>query len=176
MTIQTPVATSETADKPARSRTARRRRQERPDETLPPLLVLLGAQAHWRGLVIPARPIFVRDCRAFAAGAVKAWHYPELVDVVEFCASELATNAMCYGDGEFIGVGMVLSDEAVTLEAYDKGVGEPFVNFAETNDEYGRGMAIVVELADNWGVDTVRSFVEAEQRWKRVWCKFNLPE
>ena len=176
VTIQTPVATADAAARPARPRTARRRRQERADDALPPLLVLLGAQAHWRGLVVPARPIFVHDCRTFAAGVVKAWHYPELVDAVEFCASELATNAMCYGDGEFIGVGMVLDDGSVTLEAYDKGVGEPFVNYAETNDEYGRGMAIVGELADNWGVDAVRTFADAEQRWKRVWCRFNLPE
>lgn len=176
VTIQTSAATAEAAVKMSRPRTARRRRQERPNDALPPLLVLLGSQTHWRGLVVPARPIFVHDCRVFAAGTVKAWHYPELVDAVEFCASELATNAMCYGDGEFVGIGMVLTDDAVTLEAYDKGVGEPFVNYAETNDEYGRGMAIVVELADNWGVDSVRAFADAEQRWKRVWCRFNLPE
>lgn len=175
VTSQMPVMTTEAA-KPTRPRSTRRKSRDRPDDALPPLLVLLGAQAHWRGLVVPARPIFVRDCRAFAAKTLEAWHYPELVDAVEFCASELATNAMCYGDGDFIGIGLVLGDEALTLEAYDKGVGEPFVNYAETNDEYGRGMAIVLKLSDDWGVDTARSFTDTEQRWKRVWCRFKLPK
>ena len=107
-----------------------RRRRAAPESAYdrkPPFLAVLTARQQWHGLVVPARPIFIRDCRTFVRSALEAWHYPELIDAVELCVSELATNAMCYGDGEFIGIGLVLSNETLTLEAYDQGAGEPFV-------------------------------------------------
>ena len=161
--------------KPARPRRVRVARQSLPDALPPPILALLAAQESWRGLVVPARPIFVRECRAFARAALDAWHFPELIESTELCVSELATNAMCYGDGEFIGLSLTLSNDCLLLEVFDQGVGEPFVNFPAANDEYGRGMALVLALSDTWGVHTFRTFGEAEPCWKRVWCSFTLP-
>ena len=139
------------------------------------MLALLASREHWRGLVVPARPIFVHECRAFVRAALDAWHFPELIESIELCVSELTTNAMCYGDGEFIGLSLTLSNECLLLEVFDQGTGEPFVNYADTNDEYGRGMTLVLALSDKWGVHNIRTFCDAEECWKRVWCSFKLP-
>ena len=165
----------ETTPKPVRPRGRRPTREQRPDALPPPVLALIASREHWRGLVVPARPIFVHECRVFARSALDAWHFPELIEAVELCVSELATNAMCYGDGEFIGLSLTLSNECLLLEVFDQGTGEPFVNHADTNDEYGRGMTLVLALSDKWGVHSFRSFGDAEQCWKRVWCTFTLP-
>lgn len=165
----------ETTPKPVRPRQRRPTRQQSPDALPPPVLALLASREHWRGLVVPARPIFVHECRAFARTALDAWHFPELSDSVELCVSELTTNAMCYGDGEFIGLSLTLSNESLLLEVFDQGTGEPFVNYADTNDEYGRGMTLVLALSDKWGVHSFRTLGDAEQCWKRVWCSFMLP-
>lgn len=171
MTCPSPTNVRAVAVRPRRVRSS----QPPPPDATPPLLALLAARTQWRGLVVPARPVFVHDCRVFARVALEAWHLPELSDAVELCVSELATNAMCYGDGEFIGLSLTLDEEALLLEVFDQGAGEPFVNFADTNDEYGRGMALVLTLSDKWWVDAFRSFGNAEQCWKRVWCRFALP-
>lgn len=172
MTTET-VEAAPAAPKPKRAR--RRKAAETAEDRKLPLLAVLAARQQWRGLVVPARPVFVRECRAFVRSALDAWNLSELADAVLLCASELATNAMCYGDGEFIGISLVLSETELALEAYDQGSGEPFANTPETNAEYGRGVALMRDLSSNWGTDTMRSFTDMEQRWKRVWCSFTLP-
>src|SRR5690348_1720261 len=59
----------------------------------------LAADVPWRGLVVAARPVFVAECRSFVRDALDAWCFPELIDTVQICTSELITNAMLYGDG-----------------------------------------------------------------------------
>lgn len=171
------MTTETVAAAPPKPKRARKRQAapETAEDRKPPFLAMLAAQQQWRGLIVPARPIFVRNCRVFARHALEAWHFAELTDAVELCTSELAANAMCYGDGEFIGVSLVLGEKELTIEAYDQGSGEPFANTPDTNAEYGRGVALVRKLSDNWGTHTMRSFTDVEDRWKRVWCSFTLP-
>ncbi|HXW78464.1 MAG TPA: ATP-binding protein [Acidimicrobiales bacterium] len=117
----------------------------------------------------------IKDCRRFTGSlssvttarrfvAEALVHVPKpLLEAVELMVSELASNCVMHAEAEFE-VCIVRSAGALRVEVTDSGSGEPVLKHPDANDLRGRGLVIVKELADDWGV--VR---RAGQRGKMVW-------
>jgi two-component sensor histidine kinase len=90
---------------------------------------------------------------------------------VLLCVSELATNALVHGvpPGRGFLLRLVPYDEdgGVRIEVHDSGDGVPVLPRQDVQEpcEGGRGLLLVSELADKWGVG-------ARCPGKIVWCEF----
>jgi anti-sigma regulatory factor (Ser/Thr protein kinase) len=105
----------------------------------------------------------IRDCRLFAGSlssvtsarrfvAEALAHVPRpLLEAVELMVSELASNCVTHARAEFE-VCIVRSAGALRVEVTDSGGGVPIMKHPDVNDLRGRGLVIVKELADEWGV------------------------
>ncbi|MCT9075476.1 ATP-binding protein [Streptomyces fulvoviolaceus] len=113
----------------------------------------------------------VPAARAFAREALADWGMRKRSYDIALCVSELATNALVHGVPP--GRGFLLRllplpyDGGVRVEVHDSGAGEPAVpqTHAREPDEGGRGLLLVSELADKWGVGE-------REPGKVVWCEF----
>ncbi|MET8214472.1 ATP-binding protein [Streptomyces hirsutus] len=119
----------------------------------------------------------VPAARDFARRVLAEWGMRGLEDDVLLCVSELATNALVHGVPP--GRGFLLrmlpygegADGGVRVEVHDSGGGVPAVPQAEGDrepTEGGRGLLLVDELADKWGVGE-------RAPGKVVWCEFATP-
>lgn len=95
----------------------------------------------------------------------------ETLETVRLMVSELATNAVMYGRTEFaVEVDHLTSRLIVSVT--DSGAGSPEVQTRTTpTDLHGRGLFIVRELADEWGVTPA-----AGHKGKVVWFRLDLRE
>lgn len=114
----------------------------------------------------------VPAARAFVARALSEWDWNDRVDDVLLCVSELATNALVHGvpPGRGYRVHLHLdSGGRLRVEVHDSGPGLARVREAtvdaDAEAEGGRGLLLVSELADKWGVDE-------RTPGKIVWCEW----
>lgn len=107
----------------------------------------------------------VPAARAFTREALVDWGVRERAYDVVLCVSELATNALVHGVPPGRGFLLRLSyDDGVCVEVHDSGDGVP--NAREPGEGAGgRGLLLVSELADKWGVGE-------RDPGKIVWCEF----
>ncbi|MFI6208499.1 ATP-binding protein [Streptomyces sp. NPDC051041] len=112
----------------------------------------------------------VPAARAFAREALADWGVCGRADDVLLCVSELATNALVHGVPP--GRGFLLrllpgGDGGVRIEVHDSGDGVPAPPRTDGQEpgEGGRGLLLVSELADKWGVGE-------RDPGKIVWCEF----
>ncbi|MDT3395302.1 ATP-binding protein [Streptomyces sp. B1866] len=98
-------------------------------------------------------PEQVHRLRAIGAAQLRHWHLGRYVDTATLLISELATNAIQYGDSDDVELCIsYLEDTAeVRVEVDDKTSGDPKVRHPGTDEENGRGLIIVEALADRWG-------------------------
>ncbi len=95
---------------------------------------------------------------------------PMLRDQVALMVSELVTNAIVYGSTDFE-VAVAVAGEELRIEVADGGAQRPAMRpMPKPTEAHGRGLRIVKELSDRWGVDTA-----AERPGKRVWFEVALP-
>ncbi|GCB45088.1 ATP-binding protein [Kutzneria buriramensis] len=115
----------------------------------------------------------VPAARAFTRDALADWGAWERAYDIVLCVSELATNALVHGVPP--GRGFLLRllpmpyDAGVRVEVHDSGGGVPAVPLSQQvrePDEGGRGLLLVSELADKWGVGE-------RAPGKIVWCEFS---
>ncbi|UGY91241.1 ATP-binding protein [Streptomyces gobiensis] len=102
----------------------------------------------------------VRELRHVGAACVQQWHLSEVVDVdtVKLLISELVSNAIVHGHGDDA-VSLVLSYSAINrelrIEVHEGGIpdGEhrPVLLEPADDDESGRGLLLVSQLAQKWG-------------------------
>jgi PAS domain S-box-containing protein len=104
--------------------------------------------------------------RRFTRSTLAAWGLTPLADFAELLVSELVTNALVHG-GRPLRL-RLFRDRALTLEVADTGRQTPRLRPAGSDDEGGRGMYLVNELAHRWG-----SRPTAEG--KVVWAELELP-
>lgn len=82
--------------------------------------------------------------------------------------SELATNAIIHAVTGF-GVSIARTDFEVRVEVDDLGNGRPELMVPSKTDPKGRGVQIVQQLSDDWGI------IELEgERGKTVWFAVSL--
>lgn len=106
----------------------------------------------------------------FVARALLEWEVAHRAGEVLVCVSELATNAFLHGvpPGRGFRVQVWLNNAGLLrLEVHDSGDGVPRIPDAgaDADGESGRGLLLVSELADTWGVSP-------RNPGKIVWCDF----
>ncbi|MEU3322805.1 ATP-binding protein [Streptomyces sp. NPDC059164] len=118
----------------------------------------------------PRRRTSVGASRDFVVHVLREWQLTDLIDDIELCASELATNALLHGapPGREFAVRLDLTDDLVRLEVRDSGDGRPEVQHADASTCSGRGLFLVSELAADFGIDQ-------HVVGKTVWAAFKRP-
>ncbi|WP_328928416.1 SpoIIE family protein phosphatase [Streptomyces sp. NBC_00190] len=99
---------------------------------------------------VPYEPSAVGAVRKAAAEKLEEWGLTELVFATELILSELVTNAVRHGSAP-VRVRM-LHDHALTCEVWDGTSTAPHLRYAATTDEGGRGLFLVAQLSEHWGV------------------------
>ncbi len=75
-------------------------------------------------------------------------------DIAELLLGELFANAVQHCDApadRLIEVRFTLINDRLRLEVHDAGNGRPTLHTATPDDEHGRGLLLVNELAERWG-------------------------
>ncbi|MFI5648578.1 ATP-binding protein [Kitasatospora sp. NPDC051705] len=89
--------------------------------------------------------------RAYLAALPSGDRY---ADVAELLLGELFANAVQPSDAppdRLIEVRFAVIGDRLRLEVHDAGAGRPSVHSATPDDEHGRGLLLVNELAERWG-------------------------
>ncbi len=107
-------------------------------------------------------PASVARARRFVA-SVLAGDHADLCDAAALAVSELASNAVSHCATDFT----VMIDDgagAVRVTVTDEGPGRPVIRRPSPAELHGRGLQIVRELSDAWGVE-----LRPDRRGKAVW-------
>lgn len=116
---------------------------------------------------LPPRLTSVRQARELIAVPMERWGLDDLLPVTELLVSELVTNALRYAKGK-VGLRLVREAGVVCCEVHDSSPALPRVLQAGRDDENGRGLQVVSQLASRWGARRTYS-------GKVVWCEQALP-
>jgi len=106
--------------------------------------------------------------RRAASTVLTAWALPDLVDDARLILDELVANAADHAQGTSIRVTITRTARGrVRLAVIDMDRKRPVLRTVTANDEGGRGLRLVDELSDRWGVDPLP--------WgKRVWAELSV--
>jgi serine phosphatase RsbU (regulator of sigma subunit)/anti-sigma regulatory factor (Ser/Thr protein kinase) len=107
-----------------------------------------------------------RRARLLVRRRLRRWGLDDLSDTVELLASELVTNAVRYAHGS-IALRLV-REGGLVCEVLDDSAALPRLRHAGEEDERGRGLQVVSQLAQRWGARRTHS-------GKVVWCELPLP-
>jgi anti-sigma regulatory factor (Ser/Thr protein kinase) len=102
--------------------------------------------------------------RRFLEETCRRWTVAHFITDATLVISELVTNAVRHAGTE-MRVALELRDGALTVSVHDRGPGLPRLLPAAERRLGGRGLTIVVRLAEAWGV------VVAGDGGKTVWCR-----
>ncbi|MEV6973564.1 ATP-binding protein [Kitasatospora sp. NPDC093806] len=75
-------------------------------------------------------------------------------DIAELLLGELFANAIQHSDApadRHIEIRFALTNDLLRVEVHDAGSGRPSVRSTSPDDEHGRGLFLVNELAERWG-------------------------
>ncbi|TDB86351.1 GAF domain-containing protein [Actinomadura sp. KC216] len=115
---------------------------------------------------LPADPAAVRRARGLVSSRLEDWDLEELAYTTELLASELITNALRYAPGP-IELRLLL-ERTLVCEVLDRSAALPRLRRAEDDDENGRGLLVVSQLAHRWGTRRTAA-------GKVVWCEQIVP-
>ncbi|WP_197085204.1 SpoIIE family protein phosphatase/ATP-binding protein [Saccharothrix sp. ST-888] len=102
--------------------------------------------AHWN---VPNDPAAVAGIRAAVTRQLTHWGLEETTFTTELILSELITNAIRYATAP-IRVRLLL-DRTLICEVSDTSSTSPHLRYAAAEDEGGRGLFLVAQLAEHWG-------------------------
>ena len=115
---------------------------------------------------LPAKLTSVRQARSVIREPMERWGLADLIPTTELLVSELVTNAMRYSRGEV--TLRLVNEGALTCEVHDSSGALPRLRQANGDDENGRGLQVVRQLAKRWGARRTAT-------GKVVWCEQQLP-
>jgi serine phosphatase RsbU (regulator of sigma subunit)/anti-sigma regulatory factor (Ser/Thr protein kinase) len=115
---------------------------------------------------LPAELTSARKARSLIRRPLRKWGLTELQPAVELLVSELVTNAVRYAQGK-IGLRLIL-EGGLVCEVLDDSAALPRLRHPDEEDERGRGLQVVSQVAQRWGAR--RSLAG-----KVVWCELPLP-
>lgn len=95
-------------------------------------------------------PEAVADLRAATTRKLEEWRLGDEAFTTELIISELVTNAIRYSTGP-IRVRLI-RDISLICEVYDNSSTAPHLRRAATTDEGGRGLYLISQFAQHWGV------------------------
>ncbi|WP_329167229.1 SpoIIE family protein phosphatase (plasmid) [Streptomyces sp. NBC_01717] len=106
------------------------------------------------------------EARRLVTGQLTDWNLDDLNFSTELIASELVTNAVRYSTGptEL----RLINNRALICEVSDTSNAAPQLRHAEDDDEGGRGLYLVAQLAQHWGT-------RRTGRGKTIWTEQALP-
>lgn len=115
-------------------------------------------------------PVAVPQARSFVRRTLDEWGITERADDIQTCVSELATNAVRHDDthGRSFLVTLSGSDGLVRIEVRDASNRRPRLQLPDSGSITGRGLLLVDQLADGWGVEP------QHPRGKIVWTEFKI--
>ena len=116
----------------------------------------------------PLHPRSVRLARHAARYVCRFWRTSAAADAAELAVSELFGNAVKTGRGAEAVLRMSWTPRRLRVEVCDASAQVPVVREAAPNEEGGRGLWLVRELAVRWGT-------KPEPGGKCVWAEFALP-
>ena len=99
-------------------------------------------------------PAAVPPARRFVTGVLTAWGRDDLVDDAALIASELATNAVKHATSPFR-VAVQCGPAHVRIAVEDLGRTRPHPHAVDSEDQSGRGLTIIQQLAHRWGCDVL---------------------
>jgi anti-sigma regulatory factor (Ser/Thr protein kinase) len=94
----------------------------------------------------------IRQARVFVTETLAATPQDAVDDAV-LIVSELAANAVTHGNSAFT-ICVEETPKLVRIEVRDRGEGEPTPREPRPDEPYGRGLRIVEQLSQGWGVDS----------------------
>ncbi|GHE09040.1 SpoIIE family protein phosphatase [Streptomyces alanosinicus] len=115
---------------------------------------------------LPPDPAMVADARNTTTEQLGAWGLDDLAFTTELIVSELVTNAIRYATGP-VHVRLI-RDRTLICEVSDTGHTSPHLRHAETDDEDGRGLFIIAQMAQRWGTRYTAT-------GKTIWVEQSLP-
>jgi serine phosphatase RsbU (regulator of sigma subunit)/anti-sigma regulatory factor (Ser/Thr protein kinase) len=115
---------------------------------------------------LPAELTSAHRARSLIRRPLKRWGLVELIPSAELLVSELVTNAVRYAQGQ-IGLRLVL-EGGLVIEVLDDSAALPRLRHPDDQDERGRGLQVVSQIAQRWGARRAVS-------GKVVWCELPLP-
>jgi serine phosphatase RsbU (regulator of sigma subunit) len=115
---------------------------------------------------LPSELTSARRARGLIRRPLKQWGLTDLQPAVELLVSELVTNAVRYAQGK-IGLRLIL-EGGLVCEVLDDSAALPRLRHPDDDDERGRGLQVVSQVAQRWGAR--RSLAG-----KVVWCELPLP-
>ncbi|MEU9147195.1 SpoIIE family protein phosphatase [Streptomyces sp. NPDC048349] len=118
--------------------------------------------AEWE---VPGEAAAVSRVRNAGAAQLAAWGLEDISFTTELILSELITNAIRYGSAP-VRV-RLLRDRSLICEVSDGSSTSPHLRYAATTDEGGRGLFLVAQYADRWGV-------RYTDRGKVIWAELPL--
>ena len=121
----------------------------------------------WASWSLPSDPAAVRRARGLVRTQLAAWDLDELTYTTELLASELITNAYRYAPGGPIELRLLL-ERTLVCEVLDRSAALPRLRRAADDDESGRGLLVVSQLAHRWGTRRTAA-------GKVVWCEQTIP-
>lgn len=113
-----------------------------------------------------AVPEGVRYLRREVAKTLADWGIADPADIVLAC-SELATNALRHGRTEVLSLELTADETTVYIAVPDENPYPPYPAAADNEDEDGRGIQLVAEVADAWGF-------RATHTGKSVFAEFRI--
>jgi Stage II sporulation protein E (SpoIIE)/Histidine kinase-like ATPase domain len=108
----------------------------------------------------------VREARSVLTEPMKRWGLEDMIPTTELLVSELVTNAVKYSRGHV--TLRLVNERALVCEVLDNSAALPRLCQANGNDENGRGLQVVRQLAKRWGARRTPT-------GKVVWCEQPLP-
>lgn len=116
----------------------------------------------------PPDPASAGQARRFLDTTLRTWKCDALIDIAVLLVSELVSNAILHA-GTSVRVVIKLADGRMRVEVRDGSARGPATKHYSSMATTGRGLVLVEELADDWGVDASRA-------GKTVWFELGRPE
>jgi serine phosphatase RsbU (regulator of sigma subunit)/anti-sigma regulatory factor (Ser/Thr protein kinase) len=107
-----------------------------------------------------------RRARSLIRRPLRQWGLAELIPAAELVVSELVTNAVRYAQSK-ISLRLVL-EGGLFCEVLDDSAAAPRLRQAADDDERGRGLQVVSQVAQRWGTRRTGT-------GKVVWCELGVP-
>ena len=98
---------------------------------------------------LPPELTSARRARGLIRRPLTRWKLADLIPVTELLVSELVTNAVRYAQGT-IGLRLVL-EGGLVCEVLDNSAALPRLRYPGNEDERGRGLQVVSQVAQRWG-------------------------
>ncbi|GAA2740489.1 SpoIIE family protein phosphatase [Kitasatospora cinereorecta] len=114
-------------------------------------------------LHLPGSGPLPAKARRFTRTTLESWGLSALTDYAELMVSELVTNALLHADAPRRL--RLFRDRTLTLEVADAGSQSPRLRSSAEEDEGGRGIHLVSELAHRWGT---RPTKEGKVVWAEI--------